>query len=70
MDRKPTRIFGDSEGCAQLTTKNILFYRTKHIDVKYQMIVDRFKNNLIQAESIASRAIIADMMTKSLEKFY
>lgn len=51
-------------GCIHVSKDNELNERTKHIDVKYQMIVDSVKTNRIRLQYLGSEDNISDIMTK------
>lgn len=68
LNKDPTVISVDNQGCLHLSKENVLNDRTKHIDVKYQMIVDCAKKGMDLLEYVPSQDNLADIFTKAIGK--
>ena len=64
----PMRLKGDNQAAIQLAKDAHIHDRSKHIDVAYHHIRDLHKRNRIQVEYIPSGEMIADGLTKPLNK--
>ncbi|XP_071051062.1 uncharacterized protein [Onthophagus taurus] len=61
-------IFEDNQSCIKLTKNDQLKKRTKHIDTKYHYIRDLVNKNKINIKYLPSEDMIADILTKPLDK--
>lgn len=59
-------IFEDNQGCISLTKQNVINEKSKHIDVKYQLIVYNVQKGEIDVEYMPTVDMLADVMTKPL----
>jgi hypothetical protein len=60
------KIFNDSQS-AQMLSKNRRFSkRTKHVELKYQLIREAIEKNKVKLDYIQSEEFIADLLTKAL----
>ena len=61
-------IFNDNQS-ARLLTQNTVFHdRTKHIDLKHHAVRDAVKNNKFEIRYLPTEKMVADVLTKSLNK--
>jgi len=65
---KPTTIFCDNQGAEFLTKNASTHKRSKHIDIKYHFIRDKYDEGLIDIHHVPSADNLADMFTKCLSK--
>lgn len=68
LDQESMSIHVDSRGCFPISKENVLNGRTKHIDRKYQMIMDNAKKDKGRSEHVLSDKNISDVMTRALGK--
>ena len=65
-DGMPLSIKSDNQGCISVAQNGIMNERTKHIDVKYQMIVHNVAKSNTTISHIPTIEMVADIMTKAL----
>jgi len=58
-------MYGDNQSAIKLVKNPEFHRRTKHIDVRYHYIREKFNEGLFSLEYISSKEQIADIMTKS-----
>lgn len=58
----------DNQGAIRLVENQVLHRRTKHIDVRYHFIREKFNEGLFELTSVSSKDQAADIMTKGLGK--
>jgi hypothetical protein len=63
---KPTIMFEDNSACIKLSKNPEFHKRTKHIDIKYFFIREKFLSNEIILVKINTKDNIADLFTKPL----
>ena len=64
----PVVVKGDNQGALGLAKNPEFHPRTKHIAVRYHWIRDLVKAGLVQVEYVQSAMMLADMMTKPLDR--
>ena len=64
----PMQLKGDNQASIQLAKDAHVHERSKHIDVAYHHIRDLHKRNRIQVDYVPSEEMIADGLTKPLNK--
>lgn len=64
----PTPLFGDNQSAIRLLKNPEYHKRTKHIDIQYHFIREKFKNGEIDISYISTAQQIADIMTKPLPR--
>ena len=65
---KPILIHADNQGAIALVKNPIIHNRSKHIDIKYHFIREKFENGFIDIVFVPSEYNVADMMTKPFTK--
>lgn len=60
LDQRSMAIYVDNQGCLQISKDNVLNETTKHIDVKYQMIMDNAKSGHTRLKYVPSENNISD----------
>ena len=60
----PIRISGDNQGSIHLVKNPVVNKRSKHIDIKFHFIREKYINNIIDIVHVESGKNIADVMTK------
>ena len=65
---QPIIIFEDNQSTIKISTNNIFSNRTKHIDVRFHFIRELISNNQIKLIYCSTNDMIADALTKSLQK--
>lgn len=58
----------DNQGCIALSDDRVVNNRSKHIDIKYQMIMDNVRKGLVGIIYIPTSEMTADIMTKALPR--
>ena len=61
----PVIVGADNQGALSLSRDNTQNKRSKHIDVKYQFIMDHILSGTIEAKYVPSDKMVADVMTKT-----
>jgi transposase InsO family protein len=64
----PICIHGDNQGSLDLVRNPVSHDRSKHIDIKFHFIREKFTKGLIDVSHVPSGDNIADMMTKPVTK--
>lgn len=64
----PTNLFVDNQSAIQLVKNTEQHKKTKHIDVKFHFIREKFQDGTIYVSYISSDKQLADMFTKPLSK--
>jgi hypothetical protein len=64
----PTPLFGDNQSAIRLVKNPEYHKRTKHIDIQYHFIREKFENGDIGISYISTDQQIADIMTKPLPR--
>ncbi|MBW0553756.1 hypothetical protein O181_093471 [Austropuccinia psidii MF-1] len=67
-DPKQTLVYCDNQGAINRAKNEVYHSRTKHIDVHYNCIIDCIKNNFICLKYITTNEMVADCMTKALDR--
>ena len=65
---KPTTVFIDNQSAIRLIKNPEFHSRTKHIDVSFHFVREKFENGLIFPKYVASCEQQADLFTKALPK--
>jgi hypothetical protein len=63
---KPTIIFEDNTACIRLSKHSEFHKRTKHIDIRWFYVREKYMSNEIVLQKVLSRDNIADIFTKIL----
>ena len=66
--KKPTMIFMDNQSAIRLVHNPKFHKRTKHIDVKYHYIREKYYNGEIDIKYVSTKNQLADILTKPLPK--
>jgi len=64
--REPTTIYGDNQSSIRLIRNPEFHKRTKHIDVQYHYIREKYEDGEIQVTYVETNNQIADIFTKAL----
>ena len=64
----PTPIFSDNQGAIQLVKNPKYHKRTKHIEIKYYLIREKYENKQIDVFYINAKQQLADILTKPLPR--
>lgn len=65
---KDVIIHEDNQGCISVAQNEVVNDRTKHVDVKVQMIMDNVKRGAVRLQYISTNEMTADILTKALPK--
>lgn len=68
INDNPTTIYIDNQSAIKLVKNPEFHCRTKHIDVRFHFIREKYDNKEIDVEYICTRDQIADLFTKALPK--
>lgn len=64
----PLKFYEDNQSCIKMLESEKFNQRTKHIETKYHFICDLKKDRTIEVEYCPTEDMIADMLTKPLNK--
>ena len=64
----PIVINGDNQGAIALVKNPIIHNRSKHIDIKYHFICEKYANGFIDIVYVSSEDNVADLFTKPFSK--
>lgn len=64
----PTPLFGDNQSAIRLVKNPECHKRTKHIDIQYHFIREKFESREIDISYISTDHQLADIMTKALPR--
>lgn len=64
----PTPLFGDNQSAIRLVKNPEYHKRTKHIDIQYHFIREKFEHGEIDISYISTDQQLADIMTKALPR--
>ncbi|KMQ82361.1 retrovirus-related pol polyprotein from transposon tnt [Lasius niger] len=68
-ETQETKAYSDNQS-SQCLVKNETFHaRSKHIDIKYHYIRELHKNNIIEVNYVPTENMMADVLTKNLNRF-
>lgn len=54
VDQNKIRLAEDNEGCVTFTKHNTVNVRKKHIDVKFQMVIDNTKSAQVEVKGVTT----------------
>jgi hypothetical protein len=63
---KPLKLYCDNNPAVQYAHNNRSSDATKHIDIKYYVVKDKIRDQIINLEHISTGKILADLLTKGL----
>lgn len=63
-----SKLFVDNQGCIALVQNEVLNERTKHIDVKFNLVKDKVRDGTIILQYLPSALMAADILTKVLNR--
>ncbi|XP_053956123.1 uncharacterized protein LOC128861765 [Anastrepha ludens] len=66
--KKPTTIMCDNQSAQFLVKNPIVHQRSKHIDIRYHYLRDKYHGNELNIEYVPSEENVADILTKNLPK--
>ena len=64
--QEPTPLLGDNQSAIRLVKNPEYHKRTKHIDIQYHFIIEKFESGEIDISYISTDQQVADIMTKAL----
>jgi hypothetical protein len=65
---EPTIIYNDNQACVTMVKQKFSSSRTRHIKLKFHHIREAIDNNEIKVEYMPTDKMIADIMTKALDR--
>jgi len=65
---KPTILYKDDKSAIHISENGNDNGRTKHMDVRYHLIRELIKTDVIQIKYMPTESIIADILTKPVDK--
>ena len=68
LQRKPTVIYEDNQGCIALTENPVNHKRTKHIDIRHHFVRERVESGDVALKYVATKDQVADLLTKPLKR--
>jgi hypothetical protein len=66
--RELTIIYCDNQSCIRLSEHPVFHERSKHIEIKYYFIRDRFQEGEVKVEYIPTDEKTTDILTKPLSR--
>jgi hypothetical protein len=63
---KPLKLYCDNNPAVQYAHNNRLGGAAKHIDIKYYVVKDKVRDQIINLEHISTEKILTDPLTKGL----
>ena len=63
---EPTTLFEDNQSTIFMINNDSNTQKTKHIDIRYNLIREQVQNGVITMEHLPTKEMIADMLTKAL----
>jgi hypothetical protein len=63
-----TCIWCDNQSCMKLLENLVFHDRSKHIEIKYQYIMDMVQRGAVRLQYMTSEEQVADMLTKPLSR--
>jgi hypothetical protein len=63
---KPLKLYCDNNSAVQYAHNNRSSGATKHIDIKYYVVKDNVRDQIINLEHISTGKMLADLLTKGL----
>lgn len=63
---RSSKLFGDNQEFIRVANNDLVIVRSKHMDTKFQIIMDHIRKERISLECISTSDIIADIMSKAL----
>ena len=64
----PINIYGDNQGAIALVKNPIIHNRSKHIDVRFHFIREKYITKLVDVIYVPTNQNVADVMTKPFTK--
>ena len=65
---QPVSIYGDNQGAIALVKNPVTHNKSKHIDIKFHFIREKYSKRIIELTYIPSSDNLADLMTKPATK--
>ena len=65
---EPTVIYFDNQSCIKLSANPVFHDRSKHIDIRYQHIIDCVQRRIMLLSYIPTEDQDADILTKALTR--
>lgn len=65
---EPVSIFCDNTSAINISKNPVLHARTKHFELKYHFLREKFQNKEVILEHVSSKEQLADIFTKPLPK--
>lgn len=65
---KPVIIYEDNMSTISIANNNVISNRTKHVQIRFHYIKELINNNCINVEFCPSEEMIADVLTKALDR--
>jgi hypothetical protein len=61
-----TVVYEDNQGCIQISQKETLHQRTKHVDIQWHFIMDEVEAGHISVQPVGTADQVADLLTKGV----
>lgn len=58
------KLYEDNQGCISMAKNDFVNDRSKHVDIKYQMVMDLVSKLQIELKYIHTTKMLSDIMTK------
>jgi hypothetical protein len=63
-----TVVYEDNQGCLQISQKETLHQRTKHVDIQWHFIMEKVEEGQISVQPVGTADQIADLLTKGVTR--
>jgi hypothetical protein len=63
-----TVVFEDNQGCIQISQKETLHQRTKHVDIQWHFIMETVETGQISVQPVGTADQVADLLTKGVPR--
>jgi hypothetical protein len=61
-----TVVFEDNQGCLQISQKETLHQRTKHVDIQWHFVMDEVEAGHMSVQPVGTADQVADLLTKGV----
>lgn len=65
---EPIKIYSDNSGATNLSKRECVSQRSKHIDTRYHFLKENVENKAVEIEYVCTGEMTADLLTKALPK--
>ena len=63
---RPLKVYCDNRAAIEFSNNNGSSLDSKHIDIKYLVVIERVQNHIVPTEHIGTNFMLVDPLTKAL----